>query len=264
MKTATRKFWVTAGMAARSRRGYGMMFLIHSLLRVIRVAVLLSLWRILLRDKPEVDGMTLPTLLTYTLIAEVFAEQMEARTGIDDLIWDGTITTRFQQPLPLVGIVTAELFGKWNDGFWTMSVPLLLVAPFLGISPLPAHGVVGGLLFVLSLALAVVVGLALDMIFSAILIVWGANIWILSDLRAAVATLLTGAFLPFALMPWGLGDMFQWLPFAAMASAPLQIFTGLGHVPTLLLMQAVWAIVLTLVAWRVWNFARERIVSQGG
>jgi ABC-2 type transport system permease protein len=206
----------------------------------------------------------LPTLLTYTLIAEAFAEQMEARTGIDDLIWDGTITTRFQQPLPLIGIVTAELFGKWHDGFWTMTLPLLAAAPFLGISPLPTHGLIGGLLFALSLVLAIVVGLALDLIFSAILIVFGANIWLLSSLRSAVATLLTGAFLPFALMPFGLGEIFQWLPFAAMASAPLQIFTGTGNAAILLGLQAFWAAALVGLGAIVWNYARERIVSQGG
>jgi len=262
--TALHKYRITANMAAKSYMGDSPHFLLTSLLRLIRVAILLSLWRVLLKNIPIVNGMTLPALLTYTLIAEVFAEQMTARTGIEDLIWSGTITTRFLQPLPLAGIVTAEMWGRWRVGFWTVTVPLLLLSPLLGISPLPAQGVLGGLLFLLSLALAVVVGLALDTIFAAILIVWGGNVWILADLRNAVATLLTGAFLPYALMPFGLGEVFAWLPFAAMASAPLQIFTGTGNSVQLLGMQVFWAIVLIMTAAKVWEFSRERIVGQGG
>ena len=251
-------------MAAKSQMGDSPHFLLYSLLRLIRVALLLSLWRILLQDRPEgVDGMTLATLLTYTLIAEVFAEQMAAQTGIDDLLWNGTILTRFLQPLPLAGIVTAEMFGKWRVGFWTVTVPLLLVCPFLGISPLPAS-ILAGALFIVSLVLAIVVGLALDTIFAAFMIVWGGNIWILTDLRNAIATLLTGAFLPYALLPFGIGEVFSWLPFAAMASAPLQIFTGTGDPLKLLGMQTFWVVVLVIVAAKVWDFSRERIVSQGG
>ncbi len=262
--TAWHKYRTTANIAAKSQMGDSPHFLLYSLLRLLRVALLLSLWRILLKDRSGgVDGLTLPTLLTYTLIAELFAEQMAAQTGIDDLLWNGTILTRFLQPMPLAGIVTAEMFGKWRVGFWTVTVPLLLVCPLLGISPLPAS-VLAGFLFVLSLVLAVMVGLALDTIFASYLIAWGGSVWILSDLRQALATLLTGAFLPYALLPFGVGKVFEWLPFAAMASAPLQIFTGTGEPLKLLAMQVFWAIVLTFTASRVWNFSRERIVSQGG
>ncbi len=262
--TAWHKYRITANIAAKSQIGDSPHFLLYSLLRLIRVALLLSLWRILFQNRPEgVEGMTLPTLLTYTLIAELFAEQMAAQTGIDDLLWNGTILTRFLQPLPLAGIVTAEMVGKWRVGFWTVTVPLLLICPLLGISPLPAS-VLAGVLFVVSLLLAIVVGLALDTIFASYMIVWGGNIWILSDLRNAIATVLTGAFLPYALLPFGLGKVFAWLPFAAMASAPLQIFTGTGDPLKLLAMQSFWAVTLTIIAAKVWNFSRERIVSQGG
>ena len=33
----------------------------------------------------------------------------------------------------------------------------------------------------------------------------------------ATATLLSGSLLPLAFYPWGIGDVFGWLPFAAMA-----------------------------------------------
>ncbi|MBC7526777.1 MAG: hypothetical protein H7308_04435, partial [Chthonomonadaceae bacterium] len=84
------KYRITANIAAKNYIGDSPHFLLNELLRLIRVALMLSLWRILLKDRPEgVDGMTLSTLLTYTLIAELFAEQMAAQTGFEDLIWNG-------------------------------------------------------------------------------------------------------------------------------------------------------------------------------
>ncbi len=262
--TTLHKYRITANLADKNGRGDSPYFLLDSLLRLLRVALLLSLWKLLLQGRTEAgEGLTLPTLLTYTLIAEAFAEQMASRTGIDELIWNGTLLSRFVQPLPLAGVLTAEMTGRWQIGFWTVTVPLFLICPALGISPLPASPE-AGILFVLSLCLAVIVGLALDFIFSAVLIFWGGNIWILSDLRNAVATVLTGAFLPYALLPFGLGKVFAWLPFAAMAAAPLQIYTGLGSPGILLLRQLFWAVGLTLIAVKVWNSSRERMVSQGG
>ena len=259
------KYRVTANIAAKNYIGDSPHFLLNELLRLIRVALMLSLWRILLAGRPEgVDGMTLSTLLTYTLVAELFAEQMAAQTGIEDLIWNGTILTRFLQPMPLVGVLSAEMVGRWRVGFWLVTIPLLLLCPLFGVSPLPAS-LTAGVLFTVSLALAIIVGLALDTIFASFMIVWGGNIWILSDLRNAVATLLTGAFLPYALLPYGIGKVFAWLPFAAMASAPLQIFTGTGgNSLQLLVLQLFWAVTLTFTAVKVWSFSRERIVGQGG
>jgi ABC-type uncharacterized transport system permease subunit len=82
-------------------------------------------------------------------------------------------------------------------------------------------------------------------------------------LRGAILGVLSGALLPLAILPWGLGKVFDWLPFASMASAPLRIYTGTGSWPVLLL-QAGWAVVLWLVAAWLWRACRERLVGYGG
>ncbi len=227
------------------------------------MAVLLSIWRTLLAGRGVVSGMTLGSVLTYTLIAEVFAEPLACRTWLESAFWDGTIATRFLKPIGVFGQFAAEMCGRWVFGFGAFSLPLLLCAPLLGVNPLPASPMAGGL-FLLSLALAIAVGLALEYSFAALAIGMEWHPYAINSVRAAVGTLFSGAFLPLALLPWGIGTVFGWLPFAATASAPLRIYTGTGNAIRLLGVQAAWAVILWPIAARLWRKYQERMVSYGG
>ena len=67
--------------------------------------------------------------------------------------------------------------------------------------------------------------------------------------------MLSGAVIPLALLPWGLGDVLEWLPFASLAWAPLSIYTGIGDAPRLIALQVFWA--LRALAARGLAVARE-------
>jgi ABC-type uncharacterized transport system permease subunit len=253
----------TALMAASSYVGDSPLFLLDYLLRFLRVAVLLSLWRIIFAGRGEESGMTLDAVLTYTLVAAVFAEQLACRTDLHMALWQGSIATRYLRPMGLVGQFAAEAAGRWAFGFACFSLPLLLVAPLLGVRPLPA-GPAAGALFVVSLALAVTIGLAVEFVFGALTVLLDVGVWAVQQLRYATDVVLSGALLPLALLPWGLGDVFAWLPFASMASAPLQIYTGTGDALRLLAVQAAWAAVLWPLTLWLWRANRQRLVCYGG
>ena len=257
------RYLKTATMAAADI-GEGPLFLLDYLARVIRVLILLALWRVIFDGQPaEAGGMSLPAVLTYTLIAEVFAQQLAARTTLVNAFWDGSLVMRFLRPLGLIRQLSAEMVGKWAPHFVFFSIPLLLLAPSLGVNPWPAS-LEAGLLFVPSLVLAVIVGVALDVFFGAVTVALEQPTWVLENVRTAVALLLSGSLLPLAFYPWGLGELFALLPFAAMAWSPLAIYTGTGNPAMLLGVQVVWAIVLWIVADRLWQANRERLVSFGG
>jgi ABC-2 type transport system permease protein len=232
-------------------------------MRFLRVAVLLSIWRMVLAGKGTTSGMTVGSVLTYTLIAEAFAEQLTCRTGLEEALWEGSILTRFLRPMGTVEQFAAETFGRWCVAFCLFSAPLLLFSPLLRVNPLPASWRAGGL-FVLSLGFAISIGLALEFIFAALMVSLELSIWIVGKIRTAVSTLLSGALLPLALLPWGIGKVFGWLPFASMASAPLRIYTSTGNPVVLLAVQAGWSAVLWPVARGLWRANREKLVSHGG
>ncbi len=207
--------------------------------------------------------MTIGSVLTYTLIAEVFGEQLACRTGLDEAIWEGSIASRFLRPMGTVGQFAAETVGRWWFSFFAFSIPLLLCSPLLGVNPLPASAAAAGW-FVPSLALAISIGMALEFIFAALMISLEVGIWVMEGLRTAISMLLSGALLPLALLPWGIGAVFGWLPFASMASAPLRIYTGTGSPVLLIAVQAAWTILLWWLARAVWAANRERLVGYGG
>ncbi len=257
------RYWKTAAMAATSFTGDSLLFLVDYLLRLIRVAVLLSIWRIVLAGRGPVSGMTLATVLTYTLIAEVFAEQLTPRTRLEEALWEGTIATRLLQPMNVVGQFAAEMWGQWAVNLALFSLPLLLLCPAFGVSPRPA-GWGAAALFAVSLLLAMSVGLALEFIFGALVVAMQESVWVVAQVRRAVTLLLSGAVLPLALLPWGLGNVFQWLPFASLASTPLKLYTGTGNPLVLLPLQLAWSVLLWPLAGWMWRRYRERLAGHGG
>jgi ABC-type uncharacterized transport system permease subunit len=264
--TELARYGKTAAMAATALTGDSLYFLLTYLLRFLRVAVLLAIWRAVLSGRGPEAGMSLDSTLTYTLVGAVFGSQLTARTELDDLLWSGAITSRFLRPMNLVGQLLAQMAGAWLFGFVFFSLPLLAAAPLLGVNPLPASASAAAL-FCLSLALAIAVAVALDFIVAALMVTYGWNRWDVERLRGTISALLSGAVIPLALLPWHLDTVLEWLPFASMAWAPLSIYSGAragGDALRLLALQAAWAVALTLVARWLWRANRQKVVIYGG
>jgi ABC-2 type transport system permease protein len=252
----------TAAMAA-GVIGDSPFFLVTYALRLLRVLVLLALWRTILDGRDNPGPMPLQSVLTYTLIAEVFADQLNLRTTLNLAFWEGTLVIRFLRPMGLVRQFSAEMAGLWAIDFALLSVPLFLLAPVLGVDPRPAS-TMNGAFFIVSLGAAILVGLAMDMLFGALVVALEQPVWLIDYIRGAVATVLSGALLPLAYYPWGIGDVFSWLPFAAMAWAPLAIYTGNGNILLLLTSQLLWAAILWPLSSWLWRTNREKLASYGG
>ncbi len=262
MKTL-HKYWKTAALTAAGQAGDHPLFLLDYLLRLLRVGVLLGLWRVLLEGRQTGVELTLAQLLTYTLVAEIFRDQLACRTQLQQALWEGSVGNYFLRPMSVFGQFAARLGGEWLFNLAFFSLPLALAAPLLGVEPLPAGGG-AALLFPLSLGLAVAVGLALELFFGALVVYLEHNIYNAYRLRDALTALLSGALIPLELLPWDLGPLLAWLPFAATASAPLRIYVGSGEPWPLLLLQAFWAAATWLLALWFWRLNRERLVTHGG
>lgn len=258
-----RRYAKTAAMAATGRIGEGPLFLADYVLRLLRALLLIAVWRTILRGGRSIPGLPLHAVLTYTLVRHLLEPLMNVRSTIDGDLWEGTIATRFVRPLPIFGQYGAEVAGSAALDLAIFSVPLAVAAPLLGVSLRPASAASAGL-FVISLGLAVSVGLAIELAFGAFMVLLEQNWYAIQLVRGAVVPLLSGAFIPLAALPWEVGRVLDWLPFASTASAPLQIYVGAGSAPRLLAAQAFWALALWPFARWMWTANRQRMVVFGG
>jgi ABC-type uncharacterized transport system permease subunit len=253
----------TARVAAFGPLSDGLWAIFSVALRFVRILILLAIWPSLIPPGAVVSGYRLGSVLTYSLVAEVFSAQLNVRTPIGAALWNGAIATRFTWPMPLATQYTAEMAGDWALPALLVSAPLLLLAPLLGVDPRPASAAHLAL-FLVSLALAIAIGVAIDMAATVLIVRIDIGPWVLNAARAVLQAICSGAWLPLALLPFHLGVLFDWLPFAATASAPLRIYTGTGAPLPLLALQVVWAVVLVVAARAAWNASREKVALYGG
>jgi ABC-type uncharacterized transport system permease subunit len=232
-------------------------------LRFVRVLILLAIWPTLIPQGTVVSGYALGAVLTYSLIAEVLSAQLDVRTPIGAALWSGAIATRFTWPMPLATLYTAEMVGGWALPTLLVAAPLLLLAPALGVDPRPAS-IAELPLFAVSLVLVVAIGVAIDMACALLVVRIDLGPWVLNAARNVVQAICSGAWVPLALLPFHLGAVFDWLPFASSASAPLRIYTGTGDPVRLIALQVLWVVVLVVAVSAAWRASRERVALYGG
>ena len=253
----------TARIAALGPLSDGLWAAFPIALRFVRVLILLAIWPTLIPAGTVVSGYGLGAVLTYSLVAEVFSAQLDVRTPVGAALWNGAIAVRFTWPMPLATQYAAEMAGEWALPLLLVSAPLLLLAPMLGVDPRPAS-LVALPLFALSLGLAVAIGVAIDMACAVLIARIDIGPWVLDAARAVVQTICSGAWVPLTLLPYHLGALFAWLPFASTASAPLRIYTGTGDPARLIALQAAWLVVLAAAVWTAWRASREKVALYGG
>ena len=254
------RYRVSAWLAATGASGDGLYSAVRYVIRLLRLIVLLTIWRSVLGNT---DASELARVLTYTLVAGAFANQLDARTDLGEAIWDGRIATWFVAPVRIYGLAVANTFGRWLPSLLGYTLPVMALAPFVGVDPRPASAV-AALAFIPSLALAIAIGFALDLLLVSLMARTGWSLWDMQRLRVTFGTVLSGAVIPLGYLPWGLADWLPWFPLASMASAPLRIWIGDGDPGLLIAGQAAWAMIGWIAALAAWGRQRERLVGYGG
>lgn len=237
----------------------------EQLLMLVQFIVLVFIWRGLARAGVDLNGMTEETLLTYTLVSFVFRWQMNILTPATSALWEGSVIRYYTRPMPAYLSYAVETIGKrWLPIWLFFGLPLVvIVAPILGVSPWPASPL-HALYFVVSMLLSVVIGFGVDILFISLAIRLKNAIWMATQIRESIYDLLSGALIPFALLPAAFGRVFSLLPFGSIGSAPLTLYIGQGNPAELLPVQAFWAVAIWLIAHPLYKKSEERMISYGG
>lgn len=230
----------------------------------IRFVIFVLLWKGFAKAGVDLGGLSEENLLTYTLLSFVTRKQMDIVTPATAALWEGSVVARYARPMSIYVSYIAETIGRWWFAYWIfVSLPLFLLALLWGINPWPASAL-HGVLFLVSLLLSTTIGFGFDILFAAIAIRMKNNMWIATQIRWAISSLLSGSLIPFALFPKAIAKAFSLLPFGSIANAPLSIYIGAQNAGGLLFVQFFWAVTIWLIAHFLYKKSEERMVSYGG
>lgn len=260
MKQEIQAGFATAKLCLKEKSYFGFFNqLAQYLLQVGGLLALLMIWRSLFLQGVDLEGMSLNQFYTYTILSVMLAPMLNIQTPASGWLHDGTMLSLFQRPAGIFAQLIAHTMGGWGMRILCLSCPVLVIAIVSGVDMAPKSG-----WFLISLFLAVVQGFAVDFLFACLLIRLQNLEWCVHCLRAALTSLLTGSMIPFAVLPFGIGEFLQMSPFGTLAGAPLSIYTGLVEPKMLIVTQIFWNVVLWPLA--IYGFAssRERMVSYGG
>ena len=232
-------------------------------LRLLKLAVLLLIWRTVFTGGADTAGMTLAQVMAYSLLSSVFSDQLSIVTPASMSFWEGSIVNRYLRPLAVLPQIIAETVGRWLPALVLCAAPTVLLALVVGVPVLPASAL-RGVLFVPSMLLSVSLGFAMDFLFTALAVRIKDASWLAHSIRNAIVNLFSGAVIPFVLLPWGIGTVLEVLPFGSVAGAPLSIYVGMPGAGRLLALQMLWNAVLWPLALLAFHKSTERMVSFGG
>jgi len=229
------------------------------ILKIIYLLPMIFLWRSFAAGGADLGGFTLSRLLTYTCVSAMLSEQLNVWTDASSWNYDGHLINLYMRPQSIFGQIIFRTVGGWMPELLMFSLPLAVILPFFGVNIIPAT-----IWFLPCLILSVSLGFAVDTLFVCLSIRMKNTEWQITCFRRAISAVLSGAVIPFDLLPFGMGGVFRLLPFGSMASAPLTLFVGTAEPFNIILLQVIWNIILWAAAILIFGKSRERIVSYGG
>lgn len=253
------KYIKTAQMSAQSSTNGGVIYLfLGYMLKVVYLVPLLLLWRTLITDGVDA-GMSLTQMLTYTYLGAIFSEVLVVQSPASSWLYEGIFISLYQRPIGIIPHLISQTVGGWIPQLLLFTFPMIIAAPLFGVSLS-----ICSLWSVLSLILCISLGFAVDFLFACLTVRMKNASWLVYVIRAAIVSLLSGSVIPFSVLPWGIGEVFQYMPLGSLAGAPLSIYTGLAEPITILVTQLFWNMILWPAAIAAFKKTQERMVSYGG
>ena len=254
-----RKYLETARLAALEKINAGILYLLPDILiKIVTLIPLVFMWRVIITSGARVE-MSLGQMLAYAYASSILSEMLVVRTAASGWLSEGVLMTLYSRPMSVLGQLAAQTVGGWVPMLAFFSLPMALIAPVFGVRLVPASP-----FFVLSLALCVSLGFAVDALFACLSIKLRNMNWLIGRIHLAITAVLSGTVIPIGLLPYGIAGAMKYQPFASLGGAPLGIFTGVADVRETILIQIIWNAALWPAALLAFKKSQEGIVSYGG
>ncbi|MCL2404430.1 MAG: hypothetical protein FWC92_02665 [Defluviitaleaceae bacterium] len=253
------KYIITASTAMRSKTNGGVVYMFPVIImKIVYLVPLMFIWRTITASGAAIE-MSLSQLLTYTYVNALLADMLIIQTYMTGWDFDSKSTAMFTRPMSVYGQVISRTVGEWGPTLLLFSLPMAVIAPFLGIQIIPYT-----LWFIPSLILCISLGFALEFVFFCITLRLRNVSWLMHVIRAAIISFFSGTVIPFRILPFGLDRWMAYQPFGSLGGAPLALYVGVNQPVRVITAQVVWNVVFWLIAICWFKQSRERMVSFGG
>jgi ABC-2 type transport system permease protein len=231
----------------------------------VRVYLLRVVWVALYARNAAPHGIPLHTIVTYSTVALLMGLVLDIDQTklLHDKLHDGSIVVDMMKPISVPLYLFADGTGEVLFHA-SLIVPSLALALLIVHIDVPSAAVLGA--FALSFFLAYFVGFFLNFMLNCIAF-WTLEITAVQLIFTWITDLLGGQIVPLIFFPAVVQQAVFALPFAAMFSTPLLIYTGQippGRYVEVMTLQVLWIVVLGAIATVMWRAGARRVVVQGG
>jgi ABC-2 type transport system permease protein len=237
------------------------------LIFILQASVFGALWRAVLLGQTGQAAFTVGEMLTYVTLAwglrSYYNNFLDRELG--DRIRKGAIVSDLAMPVDIVLSKVAVIHGRAGIRLLTTTLPFTLVMALLFPLVAPASPLHAGLALLAAMAsLAIMCGLNLLVGTTAFATEHYTG---LCTAKGFLINVLSGIYIPYAMLPDGARWVLNWLPFRSLADLPASLYLGKlspGEGFLQVALQWGWAIVLLAGGRRYWDWMSRRHPVDGG
>ena len=239
---------------------------------IVYCLVMYYIWRAVFNASGEgmMNGFTMTDMTVFLFITALtnFLTESDGSYDVGEEVRDGNIAMRLIKP---VGFHSTFLFTEMG---WKLLVFAMIFAPVVVGVEIYKYHAYGGFAFDISKFLLYLLSLMMSYLFSFYMnVCFGfmafflKNLWGFNIIKSGILRFVSGAVVPLALMPDGLRQVLEWMPFSSLCYTPVMIYMGKYsgvEIALRLAIQLSWVIGFYLISKLILSAALRHVSVQGG
>ena len=239
---------------------------------IVYCLVMYYIWRAVFNASGEgmMNGFTMTDMTVFLFITALtnFLTESDGSYDVGEEVRDGNIAMRLIKP---VGFHSTFLFTEMG---WKLLVFAMIFAPVVVGVEIYKYHAYGGFAFDIAKFLLYLLSLMMSYLFSFYMnVCFGfmafflKNLWGFNIIKSGILRFVSGAVVPLALMPDGLRQVLEWMPFSSLCYTPVMIYMGKYsgvEIALRLAIQLSWVIGFYLISKLILSAALRHVSVQGG